>query len=321
MEYKDYYKILGVERTASADDIRKAYRKMASKYHPDVSKEANAEAKFKEVGEAYEVLKDADKRASYDQLGANWKQGQEFRPPPGWNPNGGAGGFDFRSGGGSGAGQADFSDFFSTFFGGGMGGFGNGFGGGFNPGQGSTRPQHSGRGQDQQSKIQIDLEDSLHGAKRTFTVRSNSGERTLTVNIPKGIKTGQRIRLTGQGQAGMGGSGDLLLEVEIQPHPHYKLDGSDLHLNLPVTPWEAALGATVKVPLPDGTSAEVKIPPNSRSGRKMRLKEKGLPGKPAGDLYLILEIALPPADTAQARKLYEQMAAELNFNPRVSIGG
>ncbi|HMT92059.1 DnaJ C-terminal domain-containing protein [uncultured Thiothrix sp.] len=311
MEYKDYYKTLGVERSATADEIRAAYRKLARKYHPDVSKEKDAEERFKEVGEAYEVLKDTEKREAYDQLGSNWKQGQEFRPPPGWSPSGGAG-FEFRSGQG---GQADFSDFFSSIFGNMGGNFG---GGGFNQqgfGQNAGTRQNT-RGQDQQTKIQIDLEDSLQGAKRSISLRSASGDRTLTVNIPKGIKSGQKIRLNGQGQNSLGGAGDLLLEVEFNPHRLYKVEGSDLTMNLPVTPWEAALGATVKIPLPDGSHADVKIPANSRSGRKMRLKERGLPSKPAGDLYLILEIALPTADTPRAKELYEQMAKELAFNPR-----
>ena len=314
MEYKDYYKTLGVERSASADEIRAAYRKLARKYHPDVSKEKDAEARFKEVGEAYEVLKDADKREAYDQLGSNWKQGQDFRPPPGWNPGGGAGGFEFRSGPG---GQADFSDFFSSIFGNMGGGFGNA---GFDQtgfGRNAGARQNT-RGQDQQTKIQIDLEDSLRGAKRNISLRSASGDRTLTVNIPKGIKSGQKIRLNGQGQSGLGGAGDLLLEVEFNPHRLYKLEGSDLTMNLPVAPWEAALGATIHVPLPDGGQVEVKIPANSRSGRKMRLKEKGLPSKPAGDLYLTLEIVLPAADTPRAKELYEQMAQELAFNPRAA---
>lgn len=312
MEYKDYYKTLGVERSATADEIRTAYRKLARKYHPDVSKEKDAEARFKEVGEAYEVLKDADKREAYDQLGSNWKQGQDFRPPPGWNPGGA--GFEFRTGHGQG-GQADFSDFFSSIFGNMGGGFG---GGGFNQqgfGQNAGARQNT-RGQDQHTKIQIDLEDSMHGAKRNISLRSASGDRSLTVNIPKGIKAGQKIRLNGQGQSGLGGAGDLLLEVEFNPHHRYKVEGSDLIMTLPVAPWEAALGATVKVPLADGTQAEVKIPANSRSGRKMRLKEKGLPSKPVGDLYLILDIALPAADAPRAKELYEQMAKELAFNPR-----
>ena len=311
MEYKDYYKTLGVERSATADEIRAAYRKLARKYHPDVSKEKDAEERFKEVGEAYEVLKDTEKREAYDQLGSNWKQGQEFRPPPGWSPSGGAG-FEFRSGQG---GQADFSDFFSSIFGNMGGGFG---GGGFNQqgfGQNAGTRQNT-RGQDQQTKIQIDLEDSLQGAKRSISLRSASGDRTLTVNIPKGIKSGQKIRLNGQGQTGLGGAGDLLLEIEFNPHRLYRVEGSDLTMNLPVAPWEAALGATVKIPLPDGSHADIKIPANSRSGRKMRLKERGLPSKPAGDLYLILEIALPTADTPRVKELYEQMAKELAFNPR-----
>ncbi|PID49262.1 MAG: cytochrome C biogenesis protein [Proteobacteria bacterium] len=310
MEYKDYYKILGVERTASDDEIRKAYRRLARKYHPDVSKEPDAEARFKAVGEAYEVLHDSDKRAAYDQLGSNWQQGQEFRPPPGWESH-----FDFGSRRASGSAQADFgdfSDFFSSIFGGGFAGTGR-------PDQGSSGFGQQQRGQDQQSKIQIDLEDALQGAKRTFTLSSASGQRTLTVNIPKGIKAGQRIRLNGQGQAGLRGAGDLLLEVEFRQHPLYKIEERDLYLTVPVAPWEAALGANVAVPLPGGGSAEVKVPANSRTGRKMRLKGKGIPGsgsQVAGDLYLILEIVLPPAETKKAREAYQLMAESLAFNPR-----
>ncbi len=317
MEYKDYYKILGVERSASEDDIKKAYRKLARKYHPDVSKEADAEARFKEVGEAYEVLKDAEKRASYDQLGANWKNGQDFRPPPGWEGfgRGGAGnaGGGFYSGGN--AGGADFSDFFETLFGGGgfrgQGGFGGGFGGG-----------QATKGDDQTIKLAIDLEESLNGAKKTISLRTgNEAPRTLTVNIPQGIKAGQKIRLAGQGATGRAGNGDLFLEIEFNPNPLYEINERDLTLKLPVAPWEAALGATVPVPLPQGGSVEMKIPASSKSGKKLRLRGKGIPGSPAaGDLYIVLEVVLPPADTDKAKELYEQMAKELAFNPRAGLG-
>jgi len=319
VEYKDYYKILGVERSASNDDIRKAYRKLASKYHPDVSKEKDAEARFKEVGEAYEVLRDEDKRASYDQLGSNWKSGQDFRPPPGWN--GGFNNFEFRTGGqnggfGFGSNQADmgdFSDFFTSLFGhrpNGAGGAGFGQQGGFNQ-------QRQTRSQDQQVKIQIDLEDSITGAKRTVSLRSSEGERSLSVNIPKGVKAGQRIRLANQGQSG----GDLFLEIDFLPHRLYKVDERDLSISVPITPWEAALGTTVHLPMPDKTTVDLKIPPNSRSGRKMRLKEKGIPGnnsQAAGDLYAIVEIVTPPADTEKAKQFYQTMAETLPFNPRTN---
>ena len=313
MEYKDYYKILGVERTASEDDIKKAYRKLARKYHPDVSKEANAEARFKEVGEAYEVLKDTDKRSSYDQLGANWKNGQDFRPPPDWGARSGAGNAGGFYTGGS-AGGADFSDFFETLFGGGgfRGNSTGGFGGGTQASQGA----------DQTVKLAIDLEDSLNGAKKTISLRTgNELPRTLTVNIPQGVKSGQKIRLAGQGASGRTGNGDLFLEIEFNPHPLYQVNERDLTLKLPVTPWEAALGAIVPVPLPQGGSVEMKIPANSRSGKKLRLKGKGLAGKPeSGDLYIILDIVLPSADTDKAKEIYELMAKELAFNPRVGLG-
>ncbi|MGB0845713.1 MAG: DnaJ C-terminal domain-containing protein [Thiolinea sp.] len=305
MEYKDYYKILGVERSAGNDEIRKAYRRLAKKYHPDVSKEANAETRFKEVGEAYEVLKDAEKRAAYDRLGANWKQGEQFRPPPDWGSQ-----FDF--GDGRGGANADFSDFFSSIF-----------GGGFNTGaSGGRRQSHRqpSRGADQTATVQIDLEDALQGAKRTFTLNSNAGQRTLTVNIPKGVKAGQKIRLSGQGSPGVAGAGDLLLEIRFNNHPLYKIEERDLYLTVPIAPWEAALGSSIKVPVPGGGSAGIKIPVTSRSGRKMRLKGKGIPGTPPGDLYLVLDIVLPPADTEVAKACYERMAQEMDFNPRGSLG-
>ncbi|MGO8755196.1 MAG: DnaJ C-terminal domain-containing protein [Gallionellaceae bacterium] len=312
MEFKDYYKIIGVARDATQDEIKRSYRKLARKYHPDVSKEADAEARFKELGEAYEVLKDTEKRAAYDQLGANWKGGQEFRPPPDWNA-----GFEF-SGGGFPGGDAGYSDFFASLF-----------GRGFSAGGGGRASIHA-RGEDHHAKVLINLEDAYQGATRTITLRVPgvdaqgrviTRERVLNVTIPKGIREGQHIRLSGQGSAGRGEgqAGDLYLQVEFQAHPLYRVDGRDLYLDLPVTPWEAALGATLKVPTLGGT-VELKIPEGSGSGRKLRLKGRGIPGDPPGDCYVILAIALPPADTEAARDLYRKMAQELNFNPRVKMG-
>jgi curved DNA-binding protein len=313
MEFKDYYKIMGVARDATQDEIKRAYRKLARKYHPDVSKEADAEARFKELGEAHEVLKDAEKRAAYDQLGANYKGGQEFRPPPDWNA-----GFEFSGGGFTGGDAADYSDFFASLF-----------GRDFRAG-GAGRASPHAKGEDHHAKILIDLEDTYHGATRTITLRVptadaqgrvSTRERVLNVTIPKGIRAGQHIRLGGQGSPGVGEgkAGDLYLEVEFRAHPLYRVDGRDLYLDLPVAPWEAALGATVKVPTLGGI-VELKIPENSVSGRKMRLKGRGIPGDPPGDCYVILSIALPPADTEAAKDLYRKMAQELNFNPRARMG-
>lgn len=313
MEFKDYYKIMGVARDATQDEIKRTYRKLARKYHPDVSKEANAEARFKELGEAYEVLKDAEKRAAYDQLGANWKGGQEFRPPPDWNT-----GFEFSGGGFTGGDAADYSDFFASLF-------GRDF-----RAAGAGRAPPRAKGEDHHAKVLIDLEDTFQGATRTITLRVPgvdaqghviTRERVLNVTIPKGIREGQHIRLSGQGSAGMGEgqAGDLYLQVEFRAHPLYRVDGRDLYLDLPVAPWEAALGATVKVPTLGGI-VELKIPEGSGSGRKLRLKGRGIPGDPPGDCYVILAIALPPADTEAARDVYRKMAQELNFNPRAKMG-
>jgi curved DNA-binding protein len=300
MQYKDYYKILGVERSASADDIKKAYRRLARKYHPDVSKEKDAEARFKEVGEAYEVLRDAEKRAAYDQLGANWRAGQEFRPPPGWEDlSRGFGGGDFRGGSAGG-----FSDFFESLFGGGF--------------ERTTRSRgFAAPGADQQAVLEVTLEEAYAGARKS--VRFEGG-RTLEVKLPAGVTNGQQIRLAGQGGEGIGGGsrGDLYLEVRIAPHPYFRLEGRDVHLDLPVTPWEAALGATVAVPTLGGR-VEVKIPAGSQSGRKLRLKGRGLPGRTPGDQFVIVQIATPPANSDRARAFYQRMAQELPFDPRVRL--
>ena len=314
MEFKDYYKIMGVSRDASQDEIKRAYRKLARKYHPDVSKAPDAEARFKEVGEAYEVLKDPEKRAAYDQLGANWKAGQDFRPPPDWDQ-----GFEFHGGGFTGA--EDFSEFFESLFG--RAGFAAG------P-AGRGRREYHARGEDSYARILIDLEDAYHGATRSLTLKETElgpdgrprvRERTLNVRIPKGVRQGQHIRLAGQGGAGVGKgpSGDLYLEVEFRPHPFYEVEGRDVYLKLPLAPWEAALGAQVKVPTPSGT-VDLRIPPNSSTGRKLRLKGRGIPAREPGDLYVVLQIALPPADTDSARAAYRQFAEAFEFNPRAHLG-
>ena len=315
MEYKDYYKIMGVKRDATQDEIRRAYRKLARKFHPDVSKETDAEAKFKELGEAYEVLKDPEKRAAYDQLGSQWKSGQDFRPPPDWQ-----GGFEFRDFGGGGAGPGPdvhgFSDFFESLFG----------AAGRRPGGARTSRDFRMRGEDHHARVVIDLEDSYQGASRSITLqmpevdehgRARARPRTLNVRIPKGIRQGQQIRLAGQGGAGFGGgeAGDLYLEVEFNSRGRYRVDGADVYLDLPVAPWEAALGATVKVPTPAG-AVDLKIPANSQAGKKLRLKGRGIPARQPGDLYVVLQIALPPADSESQRRAYEDMKKAFAFNPR-----
>ena len=273
MDFKDYYKIMGLERDASQDDIKRTYRKLARKYHPDVSKEADAEARFKELGEAYAVLKDPEKRAAYDELGTNWKAGQDFQPPPNWDA-----GYEF-SGGGFGAGDsAAHSAFFDALF-------GQGFG---SEQTGRRQAGFQARGEDHHAKVLIDLEDAYRGTTRSITLRSPgpAKQRTLDVKIPKGVKQGQRIRLSGQGSPGVGEGkrGDLYLEIEFKPHKMFKVEGRDLYLDLPVTPWEAALGATVKAPTPDGP-VDLKIPQGTASGGKLRLRERGIPGKPAVATY------------------------------------
>ncbi|MDA7087859.1 DnaJ C-terminal domain-containing protein [Pseudomonas sp. SA3-5] len=316
MEFKDYYQVLGLDKSASEDEIKKSYRKLARKYHPDVSKEADAELRMKEVNEAYAVLGDLEKRAAYDQLGGGYRDGQQFQPPPNWDA-----GFEFSGADFSGADMGDFSDFFANLFGHAAAGrAGRG-------GRAGPRPR---RGEDHHAKIVIDLRDAYQGAPRTITLRGaradaqgrvSMQEHNLTVQIPKGVKEGQHIRLAGQGSPGSDGSaaGDLFLEVHFKQDPHYRVDGRDVYETLPVTPWEAALGASIEAPTPSG-KVQVKIPANSQGGRKLRLKGRGIPGEPAGDLYLLLEIVLPPADSEKARQLYEMMAREMAFNPRLAMG-
>ncbi len=320
MEYKDYYKILGVERDATQDDIKRAYRKLARTLHPDINKESGAEAKFKDLGEAYEVLKDPEKRAAYNELGANWKQGQDFRPPPNWDQ-----GFEFSGGGYTQADSAQFSDFFEGLFGQARASGGRGGRAGF-----SSRREFHAQGEDHHAKVVIDLRDAYTGAKRSITLRvpevDDTGhvavkDRTLNVTIPKGVREGQHIRLAGQGSPGMGKGqpGDLYLEVAFAPDPLFKVEGRDVYLDLPVTPWEAALGASVKAPTPEG-AVMLKIPPGSTKGRTMRLKGKGIPGNPPGDMHAVLKIETPPADTDKAKEIYRQMERELPFNPRAGMG-
>ena len=309
MEFKDYYGILGVARTATDEDIRRAYRRLARKYHPDVSKETDAEARMREINEAHAVLGDPEKRAAYDRLGEGVAAGAGFQPPPGWDQ-----GFEFRGTGDA----ADFSEFFSSLF----GGRGRGAGGWHD---------YRERGEDHHAAIEVDLEDALHGATREVSLRALAADaqgrpqiqtRTLSVRIPPGVREGQRIRLAGQGMPGQGGGedGDLYLEVRFKPHRLYRVDGRDLSLTLPVAPWEAALGASVQAPTPGGP-VEVRVPPGSRSGGRLRLKGRGIPGDPPGDLYLVLEVALPPADTDAAKAAYRRMAKELAFDPRRHLAG
>ncbi len=314
MEFKDYYKTLSVSRDATAEEIKKAFRRLARKYHPDVSKETDAEQKMKEVNEANAVLSDPEKRAAYDQLGQGrgFQAGSDFQPPPGWDA-----GFEFRGQGFSGAQAADFSDFFAELFGKQMG-------------AGARQTHHRMRGEDHHAKIMLDLEDTYHGASRSLTLRmpklDSQGrtlltEHALNVRIPKGVHAGQVIRLAGQGGPGMAGeaAGDLFLEVHFKPHHRYRIENKDVYATLPVAPWEAALGATVKITVPDGL-VEVRVPENSQSGRKLRLKGRGIPAAIPGDLYLVMEVVLPPATTQKEREFYQTMAQELAFNPRQNLG-
>jgi curved DNA-binding protein len=342
--YQDYYQVLGVSRTASQDEIQRAYRKLARQYHPDINKSSDAEEKFKKIGEAYEVLKDPEKRKRYDMLGENWRAGQDFTPPPGWEsrtgragpggpgasgggPGGGAWGFDFNNLGGMGGGAGNFSDFFEALFGGGLGGFRTAAG----------RPKTgdwSMKGQDREAEITISLEDAYHGSKKTIALESMKPDATgrmqrvtqnLEVNIPAGITEGRRIRLSGQGEKGAGGgqAGDLYLRVHIAPHPVFKLKGHDLIVEVPVAPWEAAMGAQIEVPTMEGT-ATVRVPAGIQSEQRMRLRGKGLiksapaagQGGERGDLYAVIRIAVPKTLTSKERELFEELARHSSFKPR-----
>jgi curved DNA-binding protein len=314
MEYKDYYKTLGLKRDAAADEIKKSYRKLARKYHPDVSKEDKPEEKFKQVSEAYEVLRDPEKRAAYDQFGSNWKAGQDFRPPPdrGQSSEFHGGGFTSRDTGG-------FSDFFESIFG---------------RDNVQSKQRHDGfgsRGEDAHAKILIDIEDAFLGSSRTITFMQTQGgadgrpiatERTLSVRIPKGVRQGQHIRLAKQGSSGMGqdDAGDLYLEIAFKPHQYYSVEGVDVYLKLPIAPWEAALGAKIQAPTPAGL-VSLKVPPNSKNGDKLKLSKRGIPAKTPGDLIVILDIVLPQADTDKVKMAYQDFNDAVKFNPRESIGG
>lgn len=308
MQFKDYYQVMGIDRNATPDEIKRAYRKLARKYHPDVSKEANAEDKFKELQEAYEVLKDPEKRKKYDHLGANWQAGDNFTPPPEWeHPQGeGDGGFNFNS------------DFFESLFGGGFGG------------QRSRRRQYSHAGEDYHGKIQISLEEAHSGTVKQVQLPISqldaNGQptvtmKTLKVKIPAGVKAGQQIRLPGQGAEGIGGGpkGNLYLEIDFHKHPKFDVIKNDVYYTLPITPWEAALGTTIPVPTLAG-KVDMKIPAGSQAGQKLRLKGRGLPNHPAGDQYVLLKIVIPQPKTENAKALYAKMAEEMPFNPREDIG-
>ncbi|WP_258130344.1 DnaJ C-terminal domain-containing protein [Achromobacter anxifer] len=314
MEFKDYYSTLGVERDASEDDIRRAYRKLARKYHPDVSKESDAETRMRDVNEAYDVLRDKEKRLAYDNLAAGVSPEGGFQPPPGWDE-----GFEFHRGAAPGE-EAQFSEFFSSLFGGRA----------RRAGAQQHQQEFRARGEDHHAAIEVDLEDALKGATRDISLRSMQMDeqgrphmqtRTLSVRIPPGVREGQYIRLAGQGMPGYGGgeNGDLYLEVRFKPHPRYRVDGRDLYMTLPVAPWEAALGAAVHAPTPGGT-VEVSIPAGSANGRKLRLRGRGIPGDPPGDLYLVLDLVLPPADSEEAKAAYRKLQQDLPFNPRRHLG-
>jgi curved DNA-binding protein len=329
MEFRDYYKVMGVERAATADQIKTAYRRLARKFHPDVSREPNAEERFKEVQEAYEVLRDPEKRAAYDQLGSQWKSGEQFRPPPDWGSGfefagrpAGAGGSGARwrragpaGGGGPEDGEfvrEDFSDFFSSLFGG-----GSPFAGGARAG-----------GRDLHARIDITLEEAYSGTTRTLELKRPEVKpdgtvelqsHTVRVAIPAGVTEGQLIRLAGQGHpaAGNASAGDLYLEAHILPDELFALDNRDVTMTFPVAPWEAALGASVTVPTLGG-QVEMRIPPGAQAGQKLRLRGRGLPGQPPGDQYVQLQVILPPANSPQAKALYEEMRTKLNFDPRAT---
>ncbi|MGZ3182960.1 MAG: DnaJ C-terminal domain-containing protein [Telluria sp.] len=300
MEFKDYYATLGVGKTATPDEIKKAYRKLVRKYHPDVSKEADADAKTKELNEAYDVLGNAEKRAAYDELAEGRRHGQQFRPPPDWGEYDSAG-----------VDSDIFADLFAHF--------------------GRQRAQQGGfqmRGEDIHAAVTIHLRDAYQGATRTLSLRvpergadgrMTMRERTLNVNIPKGVMPGQQLRLSGQGHPGSAGPGDLYLEIQFADEARYRVEGRHVYQTVPVAPWEAALGGEINVATPSG-AVSVNVPANSQNGRKLRLKGRGIPGEPPGDLYLLLDVVLPPADSEAARDAWRAAARAMPFNPRQNLG-
>ena len=316
--YRDYYETLGVKRTASQEEIRKAYRSLARKFHPDVNKNKDAEARFKQVAEAHEVLGDPEKRKKYDALGANWQAGQDFTPPPGWeNAH-----FEFRGapdGGGMDAEGLDgFSSFFESIFGSAMGGQPSERRGRGRPGRG--RGMWGADGEDHEAHITISLEEAAQGARKTISLQRARGEvKTYDVSIPAGVTDGARIRLSGQGGAGAGGrAGDLYLHVQIAPHPHLRVNGRDLETDVTITPWEAALGAKVPVTTLSGKVA-LAIPPGTQSGQRLRLRGKGFAATPqhaAGDFFAVVRIAVPHPLSAKEKQLFEELARASTFNPR-----
>jgi curved DNA-binding protein len=283
MQYKDYYEILGVTRGADADEIKRAYRKLARKYHPDVSKEKNAENRFKEVQEAYEVLRDTDKRAAYDHLGRDYRSGQQFRPPPDWSQRFGHTGsqrFSDLNG---------FSDFFSSLFGGAAG----------------APPPEADAG-----LLEVSVEEAFAGTKRRVLLNEAGRARYVDVQLPAGVTDGQPLRI-----AGSGGGASLVFRVKLRPHPLYVPQGKDVQIELPLAPWEAALGAKVAVPTLGGT-VEVTVPAGAQSGQKLRLRGRGFPGVPGGDQIVSIKLVTPAAQSAQAKQAYERMKSEFNFDPR-----
>jgi curved DNA-binding protein len=335
VKYKDYYETLGVDRSASQDDIHDAYRKLARKYHPDVNKSEEAETRFKEINEAYEVLKDPEKRRKYDALGANYHEGDDFRPPPGWESFRDAGGGGYRQtfsfgdlggegfdffGGGRGGG---FSDFFESLFGSAFGGFGGQTGGATTTGAGTW----GAKGEDHEAEVTITLEDAYFGGKKTVTLeqqetdgagRVHSRTRNYEVKIPPGINDGERLRLSGQGGTARGGGakGDLYLIMRIKPHSTFRVKGPDLETDVPITPSEAVLGAKVNVPIVGGT-ASITVPPGTQSGKRFRLKGKGLRKRSGrGDLYAVMKIVVPSRPSGEEKELYQKLGERSSFKPR-----
>jgi curved DNA-binding protein len=322
MKFKDYYQTLDLKKDASQDEIKRAYRKLARKLHPDVNKSPDAEEQFKELGEAYEVLQDPEKRAAYDKFGSNWQAGQDFEPPPNWDA-----GFEFSGGGFTHADASQFSDFFESLF-----GKSSGFSHTRPSAHGGYHPQGAfhARGRDVHAKIAINLEDSYQGSQKTITLNRPGIDKnghitttphTITLSIPRGVIEGQQIRLEGQGEqgGGAGDKGDLFLEIAFVAHRVFVLDKRDILLSLPITPWEAALGATIAVPTLGGT-VDLKIPPGSQTGKKLRLKGRGLSSSTAsGHQYVTLAIIIPEPETEEQKKLYEQMARLMPMNPRHAL--